>query len=117
MKRKGRKWSMLDNPVALALDSSPDAVGSPLVLFTVTDVKQFVYCGRVIFYERCLPHLRPRTYKMDAGRAEHEDEQKRAARRNLSQYALGEGKRAFDVAITAPTLKLTGLIDEVVYVA
>lgn len=94
-----------------------DQVDVAPVLFTVTDVKQFVYCGRVIFYEHCLPHVRPRTYKMDAGRAEHEDEQKRAARRNLSRYALGEGKRAFDVAITAPKLQLTGLIDEVVYAA
>ena len=85
------------------------------LMFTVTDLKQFVYCGRVIFYEHCLPHVRPRTYKMDAGRDEHADEQKRAARRNLSHYALGEGKRLFDVALTDPVLKLTGLIDEVVY--
>lgn len=85
------------------------------LLFTVTDVKQFVYCGRVIYYERCLPHVRPRTYKMDAGRDEHTDEQKRAARRNFSKHAIGAAERRFDVAVTNEALKLTGLIDEVVY--
>jgi CRISPR-associated exonuclease Cas4 len=89
--------------------------GEPPLLFTVTDLKQFDYCGRVLFYERCLPHVRPRTYKMDAGRAEHEDEQKRAVRRNLSKYEIGPGERRFNVAITVPALRLTGLIDEVVY--
>jgi CRISPR-associated exonuclease Cas4 len=87
------------------------------LLFTVTDLKQFSYCGRVVFYERCLPHLRPRTFKMDAGRDEHEDEQKRSTRRTLSKYALEGGHRVFDLSITDPELKLTGLMDEVVYAA
>ncbi|MBX2999931.1 MAG: CRISPR-associated protein Cas4 [Caldilineaceae bacterium] len=87
------------------------------LLFTVTDLKQFSYCGRVVYYERCLPHLRPRTFKMDAGRDEHEDEQKRATRRTLAKYAISAGRREFDVALTAPELKLTGLLDEVVYAA
>jgi len=91
-------------------------------LFTVTDLKQFSYCGRVVFYEQCLPHVRPRTYKMDAGRARHDDEPQRAARRSLRPFTLDEDaqpavERAFDVALTDPTLRLTGVIDEVVYTA
>ncbi len=85
------------------------------LLFTVTDLKQFSYCGRVVYYERCLPHLRPRTFKMDAGRAEHEDEQKRALRRTLGKYGVVGGRRVFDVALTDSHLQLTGLVDEVVY--
>lgn len=82
---------------------------------TVTDLKQYSYCPRIIFYERCLPHVRPRTYKMDAGRDAHEDEQKRAVRRTLSKYEVdGKGERLFDVRLVSTSLQLVGLVDEVV---
>jgi CRISPR-associated exonuclease Cas4 len=84
-------------------------------LFTVTDLKQFSYCPRVVYYERCLPHLRPRTFKMDAGRDQHESEQKRALRRTLHKYGVAEGRREFDLALTNPVAQLTGVLDEVVY--
>lgn len=84
---------------------------------TVTDLKQFSYCARVIFYERCLPHIRPRTYKMDAGREAHEDEEKRAVRRTLSKYEVEEGERFFNIKLASPTLQLTGSLDEVVRTA
>lgn len=86
-------------------------------LFTVTDLKQFAYCARVIFYEQCLPHVRPRTYKMDAGRDAHEAEQRRAARRTLAHYHASEGERKFDVRLSSVSLRLTGILDEVVYCA
>lgn len=86
-------------------------------LFTVTDLKQFAYCARVVFYERCLPHVRPRTYKMDAGRDAHEAEQQRAARRTLTRYDVSEGKRVFNVRLSSAPLRLTGILDEVVYCA
>lgn len=82
--------------------------------FTVTDVKQFTYCPRIIFYERCLPHVRPRTYKMDAGRDAHEEEQTRAARRTLAAYGVPEGERHFNVALQSVHRSLTGILDEVV---
>jgi CRISPR-associated exonuclease Cas4 len=81
---------------------------------TVTDLKQYSYCQRVIFYERCLPHIRPRTYKMEAGKAAHEDEQERAQRRSLRQYDQLEGQRLFEVRLASPTLELRGIVDEVV---
>ena len=85
--------------------------------YTVTDLKQFAYCGRIVYYEQCLPHLRPRTYKMDAGRDMHEQEQKRALRRTLQKYAVADGRRIFDLALTDQVLGLTGIIDEVVITA
>ncbi len=84
------------------------------LLFTVTDLKQFTYCQRVIFYERCLPHIRPRTFKMDAGRDTHEEEEKRAVRRSLSGYDVLSGKRFFNVRVISESLGLSGEIDEVV---
>lgn len=83
-------------------------------LLTVTDIKQFDYCARVIFFEQCLPHIRPRTYKMDVGRDEHENERKRAARRTLTGYGEIDGQRQFDVKLASASLGLTGEVDEVV---
>jgi CRISPR-associated exonuclease Cas4 len=86
-------------------------------LFTVTDLKQYAYCPRVVFYERCLPRIRPTTYKMEAGAEEHEDESKRSARRRLSRYAVSEGERIFDLRLSDHALGLSGLLDEVVLTA
>jgi CRISPR-associated exonuclease Cas4 len=85
------------------------------ILFTVTDLKQYSYCGRVFFYEKCLPHIRPRTHKMDIGRDEHEREQARASRRTLRQYGEVAGRREFEVGVESAVLRLRGLIDEVVF--
>lgn len=82
-------------------------------LLTVTDLKQYAYCPRVVYYERCLPHIRPRTYMMDAGRDAHEDEQDRAARRVIAKYAVPDGQRQFNVRLLSETLGLQGLLDEV----
>jgi CRISPR-associated exonuclease Cas4 len=84
--------------------------------FTVTDLKQYATCRRVVFYERCLPGVRPSTYKMAAGREAHDEEEDRAPRRTLRQY--GEhltGERRFHLRLASPRLNLTGLLDEVVF--
>lgn len=83
--------------------------------FTVTDLKQYEFCQRVVYYERCLPHLRPRTFKMDAGREAHTIEHKLATRRTLSRYHIVSGERRFDVAVQSERLLLVGVIDEVVF--
>lgn len=85
------------------------------VMFTVTDLKQYSYCPRIVFYEQCLPRLRPRTHNMDMGREEHNSEQKRAARRTLTKYEVEAGRREFNVALTSHRYHLRGLVDEVVY--
>ncbi len=84
-------------------------------LLTVTDLKQYAYCPRVVYYERCLPHIRPRTYMMDAGKDAHEHEQDRAARRTITRYDTAEGERRFNVPLVSRPLGLRGLLDEVVF--
>ena len=83
--------------------------------FTVTDLKQYAYCPRIVFYERCLPRLRPRTHNMDLGKVEHNSEQKRAARRTLSKYDVAGGRRDFNVSLVSQRYHLRGLVDEVIY--
>jgi CRISPR-associated exonuclease Cas4 len=86
------------------------------LIFTVTDLKQYTYCPRIVFYTYCLPLLRPTTYKMEAGIAAHERAGKREQRRTLAAYGLEEGKRHFDVWVESPILGLRGRVDLVIEV-
>lgn len=83
-------------------------------LVTITLLKQYTYCPRVVYYETCTPGVRPSTYKMQAGKQAHERERERAARRTLTAYQVSEGEHRFDVRLLSRRLNLSGLIDEVV---
>ncbi|MHB1296181.1 MAG: CRISPR-associated protein Cas4 [Anaerolineae bacterium] len=83
-------------------------------LFTVTDLKQYTYCPRVVFYTYCLPLLRPETYKMAESQQAHEEETQREQRRSLKVYGLPEGAFAFDVTLKSEALGLTGRVDAVI---
>lgn len=85
------------------------------MLFTITDLKQFIYCPRIFYYHTCLPGVRPVTYKMQKGIQAHESERVKAARRSLAMYDLPNGERQFDVAVVSETLRLSGQIDEVIF--
>lgn len=86
------------------------------LIFTVTDLKQYLYCPRVVYYTYCLPLVRPLTYKMEAGAAAHERAGELEQRRTLAAYGLKEGRRHFDVWVTAEGLRLQGRIDMVIEV-
>ncbi len=83
-------------------------------LVTISLLKQYTYCPRVVYYETCTPGVRPRTYKMDAGEEAHERERSRAARRTLTAYQVPEGERRFDVRLRSAKLGLSGIVDELV---
>lgn len=85
-----------------------------ILLFTVTDLKQYTYCARIFYYHACLPDVRPVTYKMQASIAVHETEPKRAVRRSLNSITAANGERYFDVAVQSARLHLAGQIDEVI---
>lgn len=84
------------------------------LLYIATDIKQYHYCPRITYYEKCLPDFRPQTYMMLAGQEAHERERARAVRRTLQAYHLAEGERHFDVSLRSAALGLAGKIDEVV---
>lgn len=86
------------------------------LVFTVTDLKQYTYCPRVVFYTYCLPLLRPTTFKMEAGIRAHEKAGRQEQRRTLAAYGLEEGKRHFDVWVKSSILGLRGRIDLVIEV-
>jgi CRISPR-associated exonuclease Cas4 len=83
-------------------------------MMTVSLLKQYTYCPRVVYYETCTLDVRPTTYKMQAGSDAHDRERNRAARRSMFAYHIQTGERHFDVHIRSSKLNLAGLIDEVV---
>ncbi|MCI0575416.1 MAG: CRISPR-associated protein Cas4 [Chloroflexi bacterium] len=86
------------------LDSEP-------FTFRVTDLKQHVYCPRILYYHTVLPAVRPVTYKMEAGLEAHSAAEGRERRRSLRTYGLAEGTRYFNVALYSAELGLSGELD------
>lgn len=80
----------------------------------VTDLKQWAYCPRVVYYRYCLPLLCPATVKMEISHEVHRQEQKREERRSLAGYGLEEGQRHFDVRLVSDALGLSGRVDVVI---
>ena len=83
----------------------------------VVDLKQWVYCPRVFYYQHCLPRVRPLTYKMKAGVEAGQAEEGREERRSLRVYGLSEGEREFNVPLRSSRLGLRGEADMVVTTA
>jgi CRISPR-associated exonuclease Cas4 len=83
----------------------------PDFLLEVTDLKQYTYCPRIVFYRYCLPRIRPVTFTMTEGIRSHTEEDSREERRSLRNYNLTEGERAFHLSLQSAQLGLTGRID------
>ena len=82
--------------------------------FEVTDLRQWAYCPRVVYYQYCLPDIRPVTKLMEAGQEERRAESGREERRSLRTYGLKAGERFFDVPLRSETLGLRGRVDLVI---
>jgi CRISPR-associated exonuclease Cas4 len=97
-------------------DHQPTMATNDLMLFEVTDLKQWTYCPRVLYYRYCLPEIRPITDLIRAGIDSHHDEAGREERRSLRAYGLEHGERAFDVGLRSVRLGLRGRLDLVIAV-
>lgn len=83
--------------------------------FCVTDLKQWIYCPRILYYRLCLPDIRPTTYKMQIGAEEGKAEETREKRRSLKIYGVEDGHREFDVALSSERYGLRGKVDLVIW--
>lgn len=77
----------------------------------VIDLKQYVYCPRILYYQTVLPAVRPLTYKMEAGIIAHQVEEGREKRRSLKCYGLKDGECTFNVPLFSAELGLSGILD------
>ena len=89
---------------------TPPLIDSPFI-FRVIDLKQYVYCTRILFFHTVLPEVRPITYKMEAGREAHIVAEGREKRRDLHTYGVKTGERSYNVPLFAPELGLSGSLD------
>ena len=80
----------------------------------VIDLKQYIYCPRILYYQTVLPEVRPLTYKMEAGIQAHIQVEGREKRRSLRAYNLTKGQRHFNVPVSNASLMLSGEIDMVI---
>jgi CRISPR-associated exonuclease Cas4 len=83
----------------------------------VTDLKQWVYCPRIFYYQACLPKIRPVTYKMKAGVEAGQAEEGREERRSLRVYGLEAGEREYNLPVRSTRLGLRGEVDMVITMA
>jgi len=83
--------------------------------FAVTDLKQWVYCPRILYYHHCLPDIRPTTYAMQVGIEVGREEVRREERRALLRtYGITSGEREFNVRVESGRLGLRGEVDMVI---
>lgn len=82
--------------------------------FRVSDLKQWAYCPRILYYHHCLPDVRPTTFKMQSGAEAGQRAEGLEERRSLRAYGLSRGEREFNVPVQSARLGLRGEIDMVI---
>jgi len=81
------------------------------MLVRVTDLKQWGYCGRIVYYQWVMPGAGKPTFKMEEGRRAQEVLEKLETRRTLGRYGLEGARREFGVWLSDEELGLTGKVD------
>lgn len=87
-----------------------DCAASALPL-RVSDLKQFTYCPRIVYYSYVLPVERLTSYKMEVGSEQHQTLEELESRRTLKRYGLDRGERTFRMRLESRRLGLTGVLD------
>jgi len=80
-------------------------------LIPVTDLKQWAYCPRVVYYHHVMPAPPKPTYKMKEGLAAQEMIESLEMRRKLREYGLDAARRRFGLWLDNQDLGLSGKID------
>jgi len=80
-------------------------------LIPVTDLKQWAYCPRIVYYHRVMPAVGKPTFKMKEAAAAQDLIESLEMRRSLLKYGLDGAYRRFNVWLTDQALGLSGKID------
>jgi CRISPR-associated exonuclease Cas4 len=83
----------------------------------VSDLRQYHYCPRVVYYQYLMPVDHRATYKMEKGKSAQAEIEVLERRRKLKSYGLAEGERLFGQWIKSTNLGLTGKPDLVIRTA
>jgi len=77
----------------------------------VTDIKQYVYCPRIIYYTYVCPVKAKITRKMTHGKETHLELDRLEKRRTFKRYQLKDGERHFHTRLYSPRFELEGILD------
>lgn len=77
----------------------------------VTDIKQFLYCPRIIYFTYVCPVPRKITHKMEYGKDMHLELDRLEKRRTFKRYKLADGERVFHFPLYSARLGLQGRLD------
>src|SRR6266581_498153 len=77
----------------------------------VTELRQWAYCHRVVYYHQLMPGAGQSTYKMREGARAQEMIESLEMRRTLREYGLEGAERTFGVWLSDEGIGLSGKID------
>ncbi|MFW6237789.1 MAG: CRISPR-associated protein Cas4 [Halanaerobiales bacterium] len=85
-----------------------------MITLNVTDIKQYMYCRRIIYFTYCQPVKKKNTYKMKFGKEQHDIVDRLEKRRTLKRYGLDKGEKIFRYKVYSHKLGLSGRLDMLV---
>jgi CRISPR-associated exonuclease Cas4 len=77
----------------------------------VTELRQWEYCRRVVYYHQLMPGAGQSTYKMREGERAQEMIESLEMRRTLREYGLENAERQFGVWLSDERVGLSGKLD------
>lgn len=80
-------------------------------MFYASDVKQYFYCKRLIYFKKVAPVEFKKTDPMKMGEIYHEVVTKLEERRTLREYDLRSASRQFHYRVYSRDLNLSGMLD------
>jgi CRISPR-associated exonuclease Cas4 len=80
-------------------------------LIRLTDLKNWAYCPRVVYYHRVMPEAAPMTSKMRSGLKAQELIEKLGLRRTLNRYNFDAARRVFGRWLSDETVGISGRVD------
>ena len=80
-------------------------------LIRLTDLKNWAYCARVVYYHRVMPEAAPMTSKMRSGLKAQDLVERLELRRTLERYGLERARRVVGSWLSSESLGLTGRVD------
>jgi CRISPR-associated exonuclease Cas4 len=80
-------------------------------LIPVTDLKQWAYCPRIVYYHRVMPGVGRPTFKMQEGIAAQELIESLEMRRGLKAYGVENYRKVFHRWLSSEALGLNGRLD------
>lgn len=86
----------------------------PAEMLNASDIRQYMYCPRIIYFNYVVVVPRHTTLKMEKGKTAQEDFSRLEKRRTLAKWGLEDGQREFHVPVKSEKMGLYGVLDMVI---